>query len=230
MRIGAIQKTTLIDYPGKISAVIFVQGCNFRCGYCHNPELVNQKLWGEPLSEKEVFTFLRGKIGKLQGVCITGGEPALQSDLLDFVKKIKEMGYLVKLDTNGSKPKALQNLLIKDLVNYVAMDIKGPLGKYKKITHSKIDPERILESINLLQSSKINFEFRTTVVKKQLEAKDILEIGTLVKGAPLYVLQRFVPTKVLDPNFMDEESYSREEFERLRKSLEKYVKKCVVRF
>ena len=134
--IGGIQKTTLIDFPQKVAAIVFTQGCNFRCGYCHNPELIetcHSELVSEAFSNEKIFSFLKTRIGKLDGVVITGGEPTIQKDLYDFVKKIKSMGFSVKLDTNGTNPAIIEKLIKENLLDYIAMDIKAPLNKYQQI-------------------------------------------------------------------------------------------------
>ena len=229
MRIGGFQKFSLIDYPGKICAIVFTQGCNFRCPYCHNPELVKPSLFGKTIPEEEIFSFLEKRKGKLDAVEITGGEPTLQKDLVDFIQRIKEIGYLVKLDTNGSNPEMLEIIINHGLVDYIAMDIKAPLEKYKEVIHSVINPEKIKRSIRTIMSSNIKYEFRTTVVKSQLSKEDIINIGKLIEGAELYILQKFIPSKTLDPNFLNEKTYSDGEFKELKKDLEKLVCKCLVR-
>ncbi len=229
MRIGGFQKFSLIDYPGKICAIVFTQGCNFRCPYCHNPELVKPSLFGKTIIEEEIFSFLEKRKGKLDAVEITGGEPTLQKDLVDFIHRVKEMGYLVKLDTNGSNPEMLEIIINHGLVDYIAMDIKAPLEKYKEVTHSVISPDKIKRSIRIIMNSNIKYEFRTTVVKSQLSREDIISIGKLIEGAKLYVLQRFIPSKTLDPNFLNEKTYSDGELESLKRKLEKFVCRCLVR-
>ena len=228
MRIGGFQKFSLIDYPGKICAIVFTQGCNFRCPYCHNPELVKPSLFGKTIIEEEIFSFLEKRKGKLDAVEITGGEPTLQKDLVDFIHRVKEMGYLVKLDTNGSNPEMLEIIINHGLVDYIAMDIKAPLEKYKEVTHSVISPEKIKRSIRIIMNSNIKYEFRTTVVKSQLSREDIISIGKLIEGAKLYVLQKFIPSKTLDPNFLNEKTYSDGELESLKRKLEKIVCRCLV--
>lgn len=219
-KIGGFQKTSFLDYPEKISCIVFTSGCNFRCGYCHNPELFKI----EPvLTVPAFFDFLKARKGKLDGVVITGGEPTLQSGLLDFVKKIKDLNFLVKLDTNGTNPNILNELLNLNLLDYVAMDIKAPLDKYKQITNVDLDIQKIEDSINLIKSSKIDYEFRTTVVKSQLTYEDIEKIGILLQGAKKYYLQKFVVSKLLDESLMNEETYSDKEFKIISEILNKYI-------
>lgn len=217
MIIGGLQKTSLLDFPEKIAAIVFTVGCNFRCGYCHNPELIN----GEAKIE-EVFEFLKTRQGKLDGVVITGGEPCLQKDLPEFIKQVKELGFAVKLDTNGSFPEMLEKVL-PDL-DYVAMDIKAPLEKYSQIVNVDVDTSKILKSIEVLKNGGVDYEFRTTVVKSQLSYEDFEKIGQLIQGAPRYYLQRFEASKILDKSLENEKTYSTEEFERIIDILKSYVK------
>lgn len=217
MIIGGLQKTSLLDFPEKIAAIVFTMGCNFRCGYCHNPELIN----GEAKIE-EVFEFLKTRQGKLDGVVITGGEPCLQKDLPEFIKQVKELGFAVKLDTNGSFPEMLEKVL-PDL-DYVAMDIKAPLEKYSQIVNVDVDTSKNLKSIEVLKNGGVDYEFRTTVVKSQLSFEDFEKIGQLIQGAPRYYLQRFEASKILDKSLENEKTYSTEEFERIIDMLKSYVK------
>ena len=222
MQIGGIQKSSLLDYPDKISAIVFTQGCNFRCGYCHNPELIVMKKKPE-LSG--FFDFLQTRKGKLDGVVITGGEPCLQTDLHDFIKKIHNLGFCVNLDTNGSMPDVLQQV-ISD-VDYVAMDIKAPLEKYSEIAKININTEKIKESINIIMNSTADYEFRTTVLKSQLNIEDFENIGKLIKGAKRYYLQKFVSSKIFDESLKNEISYS--DFTQITTILKKYIKEVYVR-
>lgn len=231
MRIGGWQKFSLVDYPSRLSAVIFTQGCNFRCPYCHNPELVEPKLFQSPESEEAVLSFLKSRVGCLDGVVVTGGEPTLQPDLLQFLKKIKKLGFLIKLDTNGSQPDKLKLLLKEKLVDYWAMDLKGPEEKYSEIIRTNLDFSLIKQSIDLIRGSGKDYEFRTTVVKGQLSGSGLMAIGQLIKGAECYVLQAFIPAeKILDPAFRKESSCDKSELEAWANQLEqKYVKRCLVR-
>ena len=229
MLIGGFQKFSLIDYPGKLCAIIFTQGCNYRCPYCHNPELVKPELFEEPIPEEEIFSFLKSRKGKLEAVEITGGEPTLQKDLLEFVKKIKDMGFLMKLDSNGTHPEIIEEAIKLNLVDYLAMDIKAPLEKYEKVVRANTDIKKIEENIDLIMNSGLNYEFRTTVVKSLLSKEDIIEIGKIIKGAKNYYLQKFVPSKTLDPSFAKAETYSDSEFKDFKKNLENYVDNCLIR-
>ncbi|RAI13616.1 MAG: anaerobic ribonucleoside-triphosphate reductase activating protein [Candidatus Melainabacteria bacterium] len=221
-KLAGLQKTTFIDYPEKIACIVFTQGCNFRCGYCHNPELFENK---EPvLSVPAFFEFLNKRKGKLDGVVITGGEPTLHGkDLIEFIKEVKLLGFLVKLDTNGTHPDVLQELLNENLLDYIAMDIKAPLAKYKTITQTDIDTKIIKKSIDMIMNSGVDYEFRTTIVRSQLSVEDLRQIGELIQGAKRYYMQKFLATKILDETLMSEESYTDEEFKNLRTILEEYV-------
>ena len=227
MQIAGLQKSSLIDYPEKIACIVFTQGCNFRCGYCHNPELFEKR---EPLlSTKAFFEFLKTRQNKLDGVVITGGEPTLQKDLKDFIYEIKNLGFLVKLDSNGTNPNIIENLLKENLLDYIAMDIKAPLNKYEKIINIKVNTENIQKSINLIVNSNIDYEFRTTVIKTQLNYEDFKEIGKLINSAKKYYLQKFIPSKILDKNLMNEKTYSDEEFEKIKQLLLKNIQKVEIR-
>jgi pyruvate formate lyase activating enzyme len=174
-------------------------------------------------------SFLEARKGKLEAVTITGGEPLVQSDIGEFLSAVKSLGYLVKLDTNGSFPSRLETIIKANAVDYIAMDIKAPLVKYEQVVRRSIDTDRILASINLIMDWGLAYEFRTTVVKALLEKDDFIEIGTMIKGSRLYVLQRFVASKLLDDRFLDEETYSDDELSSIRKLMEGYAAHCVVR-
>jgi pyruvate formate lyase activating enzyme len=199
MKIGGIQKTSLLDYPGEISAIVWTIGCNFRCPFCYNRDIVLGNVKSIP--EEEFFSFLKRRKGLLDGVVITGGEPLLQDDIFDFCMKIKKMFYLVKIDTNGTFPEKLSELIEKNLIDYVAMDIKAPKNKYEKLTNVKVDIKKIEESIKILQNSKIDYEFRTTFVPELLKSNDIIEIAKWLKGSKKFYLQQF---KQISPMISDE--------------------------
>lgn len=229
MIIGGFQRFSLIEYPEKISAIVFTQGCNFRCPYCHNPELINTQASQNLISEENIFSFLEKRKNKLDAVVVTGGEPTLQPDLLEFLKKIKMMGYLIKLDTNGSHPDIIEKAIEQKLVDYLAMDVKAPLEKYREITNFDIEQNKIRHSIESIMNSRVDYEFRTTVIESQLSKEDILEIGKLINGAKLYVLQRFVSSNILDPKLLNETTYSNGNFEILQDALKNFVDQCKVR-
>ena len=227
MRLGGLQRSSLIDYPGKICAIVFTIGCNFRCPYCHNPELVEET--ADEIPEEEFFTFLEKRVGLLDAVSITGGEPTMHDDLIEFIRRIKKLGFLVKLDSNGTRPEFLKTLIDEKLVDYIAMDIKSPLEKYAQTIARPVDVEKIQASIDLLIQNKVPYEFRTTVVKALLAPEDFHGIGELIKGAEKYYLQQFVPTKLLNPQFMKKAVYSDDEFKELQTIMNKYVKSCQIR-
>ena len=228
MVIGGIQKVSLVDYPGKTSAVLFTVGCNMRCGYCHNPGLVLPKRFGEPLGIDDVCGFLKQRQGKLDAVVISGGEPTVHDDLPELAGYIKELGYLLKLDSNGANPDMLATMIDRRLVDYIAMDIKGPLSKYAAIVSRSVDTSAISRSIKLILSSGLPHEFRTTIVKTQLLPEDFAEIGRMIKGAERYALQKFVPTKTLNPQLALQQPYSDDEMERLKQIIQEYVTTCVI--
>ena len=192
MKIGGLIKFTLIDYPGHVAAVVFTQGCNFRCRYCHNPELVYPHLLQESFPEEEIMAFLRRRQGTLEGLVITGGEPTLQPGLIDFMAEVKAMGYLIKLDTNGTKPEVLQEALDKKLVDFIAMDLKAPLDKYSQITGVEFDPKIIQRSMDLVAGSGLPYEFRTTYDKEVLTDADLQAISASVNGKN-YRVQECLP-------------------------------------
>ncbi len=191
MIISGFQKMTLLDFPGKVACTIFTGGCNFRCPFCHNAMLVTEDFKAE-FSEEEIISFLKKRKGLLDGVCITGGEPLLHEDITEFIRKIKSMGYAVKLDTNGSFPHKLKSLVNDGLIDYVAMDIKNSMEKYALTAGSSesILP-RIEESIDFLLSGAVDYEFRTTVVKEFHSTEDIAAAARRIKGAKRYFLQYF---------------------------------------
>lgn len=202
MKIYGLQKMTLLDYPSKVAATVFLGGCDFSCPFCHNYEIVDGS--AAPLmDEAELFSFLEKRKGLLDGIVITGGEPCLYKQLPDFAKKIKELGFLVKLDTNGYHPDMVEELLSQRLIDYIAMDIKNSPAKYAQTSGLKnIDIEIISKSISLIMNSNIPYEFRTTTVAEFHKNEDFEEIGKWIQGAKAYYLQQFttrdtVPDKAL---------------------------------
>lgn len=226
MTIGGIQKFSTVDYPGYTVASIFTIGCNMRCGYCHNPELVLPEQYAGAIPEEEIFEFLEKRRGLLDGVAISGGEPTMQEDLPDFIRRCKKMGFLVKLDTNGTNPVVLRELLQENLVDFVAMDIKGPLEKYSQIAARPIDIDAIRESIDLIRT--VPHEFRTTIVRGQLVPEDFESIGQLVHGADRFALQYFVPGATVSPQFNKRESFTKQEMDQARDIMSRHVQECVV--
>lgn len=229
--IGGFQKTSLLDYPQKIACIVFTPKCNFKCGYCHNPELSANSLNKDRavIDLPSFFAFLDKRVGKLDGVVITGGEPTLQEGLIDFIREVKDKGFCVKLDTNGSNPNILKHLIDEKLVDYVAMDIKAPVDKYEEVTKNPLAASKVKISIDILLNSGIDYEFRTTVVSEQLEINDFEKIGQMIKGAKKYFLQKFIPSKTLDESFMNATTYRNEEFIVIEEIMKKYVNFVKVR-
>ncbi len=173
LKIGGLIKTSVIDYPGKVSAVIFTQGCNFRCPFCHNPELVLPEKFSPCIREEEILDFLKKRCGKLEAVVVTGGEPTVQKELIPFLRQIRELGYFIKLDTNGSNPDLLEESIYRGFVDFIAMDVKAPFEKYNVLAGVKVDIEKIKTSIDIIKKSGIDYEFRTTFVPSLLSKEDI---------------------------------------------------------
>lgn len=188
MIIKGLQKVTLLDYPGRVACTIFTGGCNFRCPFCHNSSLVIQ-MNNHCIPIEDVLEFLKTHQKKLDAVCISGGEPLIQKDIVEFIKKVKKLGFLIKLDTNGSFPEKLSVLIKEGLVDYVAMDIKNIMKKYRETSGVKTDNIKIQKSIEILKNSHIDHEFRTTVVKDFHTKEDMLEIARLTNPSPLYFQQ-----------------------------------------
>lgn len=226
--INGFNKTTLLDYPGHLAATIFLGGCNFRCPFCHNATLVLAPQSQPVISEDEIFATLKKRIGILEGVCITGGEPTLHLGLIDLIKRIKDLGFLVKLDTNGSNPKTIKKLVELNLIDYVAMDIKNSKEKYPLTCGlENIDLNNISDSISILLNSHIEYEFRTTIVKDFHETPDIISIGKWIEGANAYFLQAFKDSKDVIENGLT--GYTRSEMEELKLILHPYVKHVSIR-
>jgi pyruvate formate lyase activating enzyme len=203
--IGGLQKFSLSDFPGRISAIIFTQGCNFRCPYCHNPELVDPGRYVSPVSEETVISYLLDRIGRLEGVVITGGEPTVHGDLPDFIRKIRALGYAIKLDTNGSRPSILSEVISAGLVDFVALDVKAPLSRYVEVVRAPVDTDDIRRSIRLVIESGIPHEMRTTFVPSLLCLDDLKEIAETVRGCRLLVVQGFRPTRTLDAGMLKQQ-------------------------
>lgn len=203
MRIYGLNKTTLLDYPGHVAATIFLGGCNFRCPFCQNGDLVLRPETQRTIEEGEVYSFLEKRKGILSGVCITGGEPTLEKDLPALIKKIKEMGYLVKLDTNGYRPEALRELLSGGMLDYIAMDVKNCMDYYGETAGcSSIDIEKIRESIYLIEHCGIDYEFRTTIVKELHSDENMVKLAKEIEGAKAYFLQEYQESDgVISPGF-----------------------------
>ena len=231
MQIGGITKSSLIDYPKKISAVIFLIGCNFNCPYCHNPELVISNII-EPIDINTIYSFLKKRKGLLDGVVITGGEPTLHKKLPEFIKNIKDMGYLIKLDTNGSNPNMVEELIENKLVDYIAMDIKAPFDEYNNIITKEINIENVKKTFKLLVQNKVDYEFRTTVVSNLLNYESFVKINEIFKKEgkiKKYCLQRFKKSKHLNEFYLNAKTLTDEEFEKVSLLFKNTVEEFMVK-
>ena len=238
MFIGGFQKFTMLDYPGKIAAVVFTMGCNFRCPFCHNPELVDPKAidYENEIKESDVLKFLESRKGDLDGICITGGEPTLQAGLKEFIKKIKKIGFLIKLDTNGSHFSVVSDLIENNLVDYWAIDIKTTPEKYRIMTKKNDIIENIEKSISLITNSENKLELRTTVVPGYVNQKDVNEMINWINGIDKkvfsklfrYSIQGFRPEKTLHSGFENVKPYEKKELEKMSEKLRKYCENVIV--
>lgn len=228
MNFSGFQKLTLLDFPGHVACTLFSHGCNFRCPYCHNAMLVTEEKSGDVFSDDEILSYLKKRKGILDGVCFTGGEPLIQKELPDFIRKVKELGFLVKLDTNGSFPERLKELVGEGLVDYVAMDIKNSLSKYgDTIDIKNFSTEKVEQSIDFLIGSSINFEFRTTIVAEYHTIQDIEDIAKRIKGAKKYFLQNFVDSgNLIGENL---HAVSKETLEKMRETALKHLENVEIR-
>jgi len=231
MQIGGLQKLTLIDYPGKVAATVFLTGCNFRCPFCYSSELVlPEKIKNQPkISEKELFEFLEERKNLIDGVVLCGGEPTTSKGLIPLIKKIKKMGFFMKLDTNGSDPTVLKKLIDGKLVDYVAMDIKAPKEKYSKVAGTKVDIKKIQKSIDILKEGKVDYEFRSTIVPTLHTKEDVIEMAKWIRGAKRYYLQNFRPEKTIDPSFEKIKPYPQEFLLEIQKAISPFFEICQVR-
>lgn len=192
MNICGYQKTTLLDYPGHVAATFFTGGCNFRCPFCHNSDLITYPSSTDNISEEEIFTFLKKRKNILSGICITGGEPTLQPDLAEFIEKVRSYGYKIKLDTNGYRPEVIADLLEKNLLDYIAMDIKAGYSNYVTVSGiSNLIIKKIEDSVSIIENSGIPYEFRTTVVKELHNETDFQEIADMISPKSPYFIQSF---------------------------------------
>jgi pyruvate formate lyase activating enzyme len=237
MLLGGFQKLTLIDYPGKLAATVFTVGCSFRCPFCHNPELVLSSQFtvqGNKL-ESEFFKFLKSRKEKLEGICITGGEPTIQPDLTQFIRKVRKLGFYVKLDTNGTRPDVLRQLFKERLLDYVAMDIKSTPAKYLKtagITETKTSAsllDRVKLSVELIRNSGVPYEFRTTVVPGLHSPKDFEKIAKWLTGAHAYYLQEYREERILDEKLKKITKGKKIDLEKIKNEIEKHFGKMEIR-
>lgn len=229
MLIKGIQKTTLLDYPGKVASIIFLAGCNFRCPYCQNPSLIKGYKELPTIPEREVIEFLRGRRKWLDGVCITGGEPTLHEDLPSFIAEVKKEGLLLKLDTNGSNPGMLERLLKEGLLDYIAMDIKAPLQRYAEVVKAKVDLKKIQKSVEIIRMSGLDYEFRTTIVPGLIGEEDIMDITNWIRGSKNYYLQQFRNHDTLEESFREISPYKPEEIRQFAALASNSFEVCEVR-
>jgi pyruvate formate lyase activating enzyme len=243
MLIGGLQKFSLLDYPDHIAAIIFTQGCNFRCPFCYNPMLVwpfeggklnykreNQHKDHHLIEEDDLFAFLRSRAGRVEAIVITGGEPTIHSDLSEFAGKIKEMGFLVKLDTNGTNPEMVGNMIKEKLIDYIAMDIKNSPENYENTIKVKSNLENIKKTVKIIMESSLPYEFRTTLVPGLIGRENIEKIGQFIKGAEHWYLQNFKKdTDLLDEKLENVNPLSTDEMKELAEIGKVYVKKCEIR-
>ena len=228
MKIGGFQKTSLLDYPNRISAIIWTVGCNFRCPFCYNKNLVDGNVG--LFSEDEILSFLKKRKGLLEGLSISGGEPLLQKDIAEFIAKVKKLGYLVKVDTNGTFPKILKELLDKKLIDYVSMDVKAPKKKYDQLAGVKVSVSKIDKSISIIKNDAPDYEFKTTFVPQFLKKEDVIDIAKWLKGSKNFYLQQFkndVP--LISPKLRDIKPYPKEYLYETLEAIKPYFECCEVR-
>ncbi|MBU0571384.1 MAG: anaerobic ribonucleoside-triphosphate reductase activating protein [Candidatus Omnitrophica bacterium] len=228
MIIAGLQKLSLVDYPGAICSVVFTQGCNFRCGYCQNPDLIPPKTKVDH-PEEEVLSFLAGRGNMIEGLVITGGEPTIHKDLPDFIKKVKDIGLKVKLDTNGAEPDLIERLLKEEAIDYIALDIKTALSRYSLVTDMRDALDRVSRTIRLIMLACVPYEFRTTCVPGVVDVGDLDEISKLVKGADKYCLQQFRAAITLDKKFQTIKPYTPAELKKFQETISQYVQRVPIR-
>lgn len=230
MKISGFQKTSLLDYPGNIVSIIFTQGCNFKCPYCHNSDLVSSESKTKEYYPIEyIYSFIKNRKGLIDGVSITGGEPTLQPDLYDFIKKVKSMGLKIKIDTNGSNPKIIKRLINHKFLDYIAMDVKGSLFDYENIINTEINIESIKKSISLIQASTIPYEFRTTVVPGLHDIEQIKEIAILLKSSEKYFIQNFKANNTFDSDYMQYNGFPPSKLETFKEVCIPYINRVEIR-
>ena len=228
MQFSGFQKLTLLDYPEKTACTLFTAGCNFRCPFCHNAGLVTHIDNSNFFTEEYVLDYLKKRTGILDGICITGGEPLMHKELPEFIKKVKDLGYLVKLDTNGSYPDRLVALIDSGLIDYVAMDIKNTQEKYNETAECSVeDLQSVIKSVEILKQNKIDYEFRTTVVKEYHEVEDIKKIAEWIAPASKYFLQNFIDSGDIIKNNLS--AHSRETLDLMRLAAQDIIPKVEIR-
>lgn len=222
VEIKGIEKFAPKDFPGYISATVFLGGCNFRCPYCHNSDLVLRPAAIPTIPLEEFIAFIEERRGWLEGLCISGGEPLLHEDIEDFLRLIKERNLLVKVDTNGSFPSRLERLIQEMLIDVIAMDVKASLCRYQEVTRSNVSVEDIERSIRIIRSSGLRHEFRTTVVPGLVGIRDLEDIGRMLNGARIFQIQQFFPRNTVESLFLEVKPFSREEIFRFAELLKPY--------
>ncbi len=229
MEIKGFVKNSFVDWDGKIAVTLFLPGCNFRCGFCHNKSLVLEpdKIKSIPFSEIEEHLEANRKF--IDGVVVTGGEPTIHQELPKLLRGIKSLGFPVKLDTNGSNPLAIKNILQEKLIDYVSMDIKSSLENYNEVCRVSVDAEKIKESINLIMNSGIDYEFRTTIIPEMHGEAEMEKMASMIEGAKLYALQKFIPKNTISKKFETMVSPTTEQMEKLKSIAEKHVDKVIIR-
>ena len=224
VEIKGIEKFSSRDFPGHISSTVFLGGCSFRCPYCHNADLVLRPETLQTMPVDLFLSYLDGRKGWLEAVCLSGGEPLLHEEVEDLVRVVRDRGLLVKLDTNGSFPDRLEKLLLEGLLDWVAMDVKAPLERYREVTRSNVEVEAIVRSADLLRQSGVRLTFRTTVVPGLVGREDVVKIGEWLRGAESYLIQQFVPHTTIDSAYLEKKPYGREELEALVEAARPFFK------
>jgi pyruvate formate lyase activating enzyme len=222
VEIKGLEKFSPRDYPGVISATVFLGSCNYRCPYCHNAELVLNPDDLPTYPMDYITDFLDSRRDWLEGVCITGGEPLLHRDISDFLSLLKQRGLSVKLDTNGSFPSRLENLIAKNLIDSIAMDVKAPLERYEEVTRANVDKEKIQRSIDIIMHSGVDYMFRMTAVPGLIDEARMKEIGRMLQGAKVFQIQQFEPVNTLDPSFERLKPFKRDGLRALGRCVEEF--------
>lgn len=230
MLIAGLERLSLLDYPDRLCAIVFTYGCNMLCPYCHNPELVVQKLNRANLfDEKDVLGFMKSRVGKLDALTITGGEPTMHPDLINFMQKVKDLGFELKLDTNGSYPRKVEEIIKTGLVDYWAMDVKYSDELYKQGLNGGVIIDGIGESIKLIMDSGVDYEFRTTYMRGLHDSDSVQEIGQMIRGAKNYYIQNFRMGKTIGPSLNSRNSFRRDELEAFAAIMRGFVERVVIR-
>lgn len=233
MLISGVQPFTMLDYPGKTATIVFTAGCNFRCGYCHNPEFVLPellaKLKGDFITEEAFFNFLEERVGLLEGVVVSGGEPTIHAGIIDFIAKIKQLGFFVKLDTNGNKPEVVRELLRKEVVDYIALDYKTSAKNYSALAGALAFGEKVQETLALIKQSGIDYELRITLVKELHTPETLAEMAREMTGAKRVFLQQFRSATTLNLQFADYKAFSTDEMLAIAEQFRRTVKEVAVR-